>query len=58
MYVLSGGTCPNLPAQTTHEKVKRRALQLVAECTAEFEGKDELGIMEDLYNSLKAKSTS
>ncbi|KAJ2935403.1 hypothetical protein H1R20_g1693, partial [Candolleomyces eurysporus] len=42
--------------RTTHDKVKRRALSLVAECTAEFENDTTLGIMEDLYNNLKTKS--
>ncbi|KAF6759449.1 hypothetical protein DFP72DRAFT_754926, partial [Ephemerocybe angulata] len=41
--------------RTTHDKVKKRALQLVAECAAEFENDTSLGIMEDLYNNLKTK---
>jgi hypothetical protein len=44
--------------QMTHEKVKRRALGLIAMWTAEFESDSSLGVMEDCYNSLKAKSTS
>lgn len=42
--------------RNTHEKVKRRTLGLIAEWTAEWEGDGELGVMEDLYNNLKAKS--
>ncbi|TEB36861.1 hypothetical protein FA13DRAFT_1622987 [Coprinellus micaceus] len=42
--------------RTTHDKVKRRALQLVAECAEAFENDTSLGIMEDLYNNLKAKN--
>ncbi|KII87126.1 hypothetical protein PLICRDRAFT_113324 [Plicaturopsis crispa FD-325 SS-3] len=42
--------------RTTHEKVKRRALGLVAMWTAEFEKDPTLGIMEECYNSLKAKN--
>ncbi|KAE9402204.1 hypothetical protein BT96DRAFT_991372 [Gymnopus androsaceus JB14] len=42
--------------RNTHEKVKRRTLGLIAEWTAEWEGDGELGVMEDLYNNLKAKN--
>jgi signal transducing adaptor molecule len=42
--------------KTTHEKVKRRALGLIAAWTAEFENDPTLGVMEDCYNNLKAKS--
>ncbi|KAG2144470.1 hypothetical protein DEU56DRAFT_732641 [Suillus clintonianus] len=42
--------------RTTHEKVRRRALGLIAMWTAEFEHDPTLGIMEDCYNNLKAKS--
>ncbi|KAF4610975.1 hypothetical protein D9613_006509 [Agrocybe pediades] len=42
--------------RNTHEKVRRRALGLVAAWTAEFENDTSLGIMEDCYNSLKAKN--
>lgn len=40
----------------THEKVRRRALYLISLWTGEFESNSELGLMEDLYNNLKAKS--
>lgn len=40
----------------THDKVKRRALSLIAMWTIEFEKDPSLGVMEDCYNSLKAKS--
>jgi signal transducing adaptor molecule len=40
----------------THEKVKRRALYLVSLWTGEFENNSQLGLMEELYNTLKAKS--
>ena len=40
----------------THEKVKRRALYLVSLWTGEFENNAQLGLMEELYNNLKAKS--
>ena len=43
-------------AQTTHDKVKKRALALIAQWTAEFEKDPTLGIMEECYNTLKAKS--
>lgn len=42
--------------RTTHEKVRRRALGLIAMWTAEFEHDPTLGIMESCYNNLKAKS--
>ncbi|OAX33325.1 hypothetical protein K503DRAFT_663610, partial [Rhizopogon vinicolor AM-OR11-026] len=42
--------------RTTHEKVRRRALGLVAMWTADFEREPTLGIMEDCYNNLKAKN--
>lgn len=42
--------------RTTHEKVRRRALSLIAMWTAEFEHDPTLGIMENCYNNLKAKS--
>ncbi|KZT25211.1 hypothetical protein NEOLEDRAFT_1065705 [Neolentinus lepideus HHB14362 ss-1] len=42
--------------RTTHDKVRRRTLSLIATWTAEFESDPTLGIMEDLYNSLKAKN--
>ncbi|KAH7922334.1 hypothetical protein BV22DRAFT_1197529 [Leucogyrophana mollusca] len=42
--------------RTTHDKVKRRALGLIAMWTAEFENDPTLGIMEECYNSLKAKN--
>jgi hypothetical protein len=42
--------------QMTHDKVKRRALGLIGMWTAEFENDSTLGVMEDCYNSLKARS--
>ncbi|KAF9529615.1 hypothetical protein CPB83DRAFT_868987 [Crepidotus variabilis] len=42
--------------RNTHEKVRRRALGLVAEWTADFEHDESLGIMEDCYNNLKSKN--
>ncbi|KAG0694876.1 hypothetical protein DFH29DRAFT_958059 [Suillus ampliporus] len=42
--------------RTTHEKVRRRTLGLIAMWTAEFENEPTLGVMEDCYNSLKAKN--
>lgn len=41
--------------QTAHDKVKRRALGLIAMWTAEFENDTTLGVMEDCYNNLKFK---
>ena len=38
------------------KKVRKRALRLVATWTADFEKDTTLGIMEDCYNNLKAKS--
>lgn len=46
-----------MESQNTHEKVKRRALELVATWTADFEKDSTLGVMEDCYNGLKAKGT-
>lgn len=43
--------------QTTHEKVKRRILGLVALWTSEFEKDPSLGIMEELHINLRAKGT-
>ncbi|KIJ65246.1 hypothetical protein HYDPIDRAFT_89233 [Hydnomerulius pinastri MD-312] len=42
--------------RTTHEKVRRRALSLIAMWTADFERDPTLGIMEECYNNLKAKN--
>ncbi|KNZ77254.1 Class E vacuolar protein-sorting machinery protein HSE1 [Termitomyces sp. J132] len=42
--------------RTTHEKVRKRALSLVWTWTAEFEKDPTLGVMEDCYNTLKAKN--
>lgn len=42
--------------QTTHDKVRKRTLNLVAVWTADFERDSSLGIMEECYNNLKAKS--
>lgn len=44
--------------RNTHDKVRKRALSLIAQWTDEFRDDETLGIMEDCYNSLKAKSTS
>ncbi|KAF9806993.1 hypothetical protein IEO21_08404 [Rhodonia placenta] len=41
--------------RTTHEKVRKRALALVAMWTAEFENDTTLGIMEECFESLKSK---
>lgn len=43
--------------QTTHEKVRKRCLILIAEWASEFENDPTLGIMEDCYNNLKSKGT-
>jgi hypothetical protein len=40
----------------THEKVKRRALYLISLWTGEFENNPQLGLVEELYNTLKGKS--
>jgi len=42
--------------QNTHEKVRKRALGLIAMWAAEFEKDSTLGIMEECYDNLKAKS--
>ncbi|KAI0255694.1 hypothetical protein BJV78DRAFT_1273273 [Lactifluus subvellereus] len=42
--------------RTTHDKVKRRALMLIAMWTEDFESDPNLGIMEECYESLKAKN--
>ena len=42
--------------KTTHDKVRKRALNLVGVWTAEFERDPSLGVMEECYNNLKAKS--
>ena len=44
--------------QTTHDKVRNRALGLIEEWKYEFESNTELGIMEECYNNLKTKSSS
>ncbi|KAA1468971.1 hypothetical protein DENSPDRAFT_863919 [Dentipellis sp. KUC8613] len=41
--------------RTTHDKVRQRALSLIALWTAEWENDPSLGIMEECYNNLKAK---
>ncbi|PCH36278.1 hypothetical protein WOLCODRAFT_82090 [Wolfiporia cocos MD-104 SS10] len=41
--------------RTTHDKVRHRALSLVALWTAEFENDPTLGIMEECHESLKSK---
>lgn len=43
--------------QTAHDKVKKRALALIQQWTGEFHDDPTLGIMEELYQGLKAKST-
>ncbi|EIW78778.1 hypothetical protein CONPUDRAFT_60029 [Coniophora puteana RWD-64-598 SS2] len=40
----------------THDKVKKRALMLIAMWTADFESDPSLGVMEECYNNLKAKN--
>ncbi|KAI6149212.1 hypothetical protein BKA82DRAFT_4127005 [Pisolithus tinctorius] len=42
--------------RTTHDKVRQRALGLIAMWTAEFENDPSLGIMEECYASLEAKN--
>lgn len=42
--------------KTTHDKVRKRALNLVGVWTAEFEYDSSLGVMEECYSNLKAKS--
>lgn len=42
--------------KTTHDKVRKRALNLVGVWTAEFERDPSLGVMEECYSNLKAKS--
>ena len=42
--------------QTTHDKVRKRALNLIGVWTAEFERDPSLGVMEECFNNLKAKS--
>ncbi|TFY74784.1 hypothetical protein EWM64_g9229, partial [Hericium alpestre] len=42
--------------RTTHDKVRTRALSLIALWTAEWENDASLGIMEECFNSLKAKN--
>ncbi|KAH9839976.1 uncharacterized protein C8Q71DRAFT_703083 [Rhodofomes roseus] len=41
--------------RTTHEKVRRRVLSMIAMWTAEFEKDPTLGIMEESFESLKSK---
>ncbi|KAK7687666.1 hypothetical protein QCA50_008881 [Cerrena zonata] len=41
--------------RNAHDKVKRRALSLIAMWTVEFEKDPTLGIMEECYNNLKSK---
>ncbi|KAH9915662.1 uncharacterized protein B0H18DRAFT_885721 [Fomitopsis serialis] len=41
--------------RTTHDKVRRRALSLIAQWTSEFEKDPTLGIMEECFESLKSK---
>ncbi|KIJ11143.1 hypothetical protein PAXINDRAFT_84964 [Paxillus involutus ATCC 200175] len=42
--------------RTTHDKVRKRALNLIAMWTADFERDPTLGIMEECYTNLKAKN--
>ncbi|TDL23844.1 hypothetical protein BD410DRAFT_720457 [Rickenella mellea] len=42
--------------RNTHDKVRRKALSLIAMWTGEFEKDPTLGVMEDCYNTLKAKN--
>ncbi|EIN09472.1 hypothetical protein PUNSTDRAFT_133264 [Punctularia strigosozonata HHB-11173 SS5] len=42
--------------RTTHDKVRKRALSLIAMWTAEFEHDPSLGIMEECYHNLQAKN--
>lgn len=44
--------------QTAHDKVKRKALSLIAMWTEDFERDASLGIMEECYENLKAKGTA
>ncbi len=44
--------------QTTHDRVRRRALNLVAIWSAEFENDTTLGLMEECYENLKNKGTT
>jgi len=39
--------------QTTHEKVKRRTMQLLKNWSATFKKDETLGIVEETYESLK-----
>lgn len=45
-------------AQNTHDRVKKRALGLIAEWTEDFEKDPTLGIMEECYENLKSKGTA
>ncbi|KAF8267789.1 hypothetical protein EI94DRAFT_1661731 [Lactarius quietus] len=42
--------------RTTHDKVRRRILMLIAMWTEDFESDPNLGIMEECYENLKAKN--
>ncbi|KAH9992720.1 hypothetical protein BJV74DRAFT_771568 [Russula compacta] len=42
--------------RTTHDKVRKRVLMLIAMWTEDFESDPTLGIMEECYEALKAKS--
>jgi signal transducing adaptor molecule len=42
--------------RTTHDRVRRRILMLIAMWTEDFESDPTLGIMEECYESLKAKN--
>ncbi|KAG8907349.1 ESCRT-0 subunit protein hse1 [Tulasnella sp. 403] len=42
--------------RTTHDRVKKRTLALIRQWAGEFENDPSLGIMEETYDSLKAKN--
>ncbi|KAL4066094.1 hypothetical protein V8B97DRAFT_1864822 [Scleroderma yunnanense] len=42
--------------RTTHDKVRKRALGLIAMWTAEFENDPSLGVMEECYSNLRSKN--
>ncbi|KAJ6606929.1 hypothetical protein B0H10DRAFT_1716228, partial [Mycena sp. CBHHK59/15] len=52
----TGGLERVVTDRNTHEKVRTRALGLVAMWTAEFADDSTLGIMQECYDSLKAKN--
>jgi signal transducing adaptor molecule len=54
-FVLKFASANVIFLQTAHDKVRKRALSLIAEWTTEFEEDSSLGIMEDCFNNLKSK---